>query len=69
MLGDRQVTLPSYEATLGVTIDAAPAAIWPWLMQLGYRRGGLYSYDWLDRLFGYVKRRAERTARDERRAA
>jgi hypothetical protein len=54
MLGDKQVTLPSYDATLGVTIEAAPAAIWPWLMQIGYRRGGLYSYDWLDRLFGYL---------------
>jgi hypothetical protein len=54
MLGDIQVTLPSYEATLGVTINTAPEAIWPWLMQMGYRRGGLYSYDWLDRLFGYL---------------
>ena len=54
MLGDSYVTLPSYYATLGVTIDAAPAAIWPWLVQMGYRRGGLYSYDWLDRLFGYL---------------
>ena len=54
MLGDKQVTLPSYETTLGVTIDAAPAAVWPWLVQMGYRRGGLYSYDWLDRLFGYL---------------
>ena len=54
MLGDRQVTPPSYEATLGVTIDTAPGAIWPWLMQIGYRRGGLYSYDWLNRLFGYL---------------
>ena len=54
MLGDRQVALPSYQATLGVTIDTAPAAIWPWLMQLGCGRGGLYSYDWLDRLFGYL---------------
>jgi hypothetical protein len=54
MLGDKEVTLPSYEATLGVTINTAPAAIWGWLMQMGYRRGGLYSYDWLDRLFGYL---------------
>jgi len=52
MLGDRQVALPGYETTLGVTINAAPADIWPWLMQMGYRRGGLYSYDWLDRVFG-----------------
>jgi hypothetical protein len=54
MPGDRYVTLPSYETTLGVTIYTAPAAIWPWLMQMGYRRGGLYSYDWLDRLFGFL---------------
>jgi hypothetical protein len=54
MLGDTEVTLPSYESTLGVTINAPPAAIWPWLVQMGYRRGGLYSYDWLDRLFGYL---------------
>jgi len=55
MLGDTYVTLPGYEATLGVTINTAPAAIWPWLMQMGCRRGGLYSYDWLDRLFGYLE--------------
>ena len=54
MRGDRYVTLPSYETTLGVTINTTPAAIWPWLVQMGYRRGGLYSYDWLDRLFGYL---------------
>jgi hypothetical protein len=54
MLGDQQVTRPGYQTTLGVTIHAAPADIWPWLMQMGYRRGGLYSYDWLDRLFGYL---------------
>jgi hypothetical protein len=54
MLGDREVALPGYEATLGVTVNAPPNDIWPWLMQMGYRRGGLYSYDWLDRLFGYL---------------
>jgi hypothetical protein len=56
MLGDDYVTLPGHQATLGVTIETAPAAIWPWLLQMGYRRGGLYSYDWLDRLFGYLDR-------------
>jgi hypothetical protein len=53
MLGDVRVALPSHQTTLGVAINAGPAAIWPWLMQMGYRRGGLYSYDCLDRLFGY----------------
>jgi hypothetical protein len=43
-------------ATLAITINASPEDIWPWLVQMGYRRGGLYSYDWLDRLFGYLDR-------------
>ena len=47
---------PSYKSTLAVTIDAPPEFVWPWIAQMGYRRGGLYSYDWLDRLFGYLDR-------------
>jgi hypothetical protein len=54
MPGDHRLLQPSYSATLAVTVDAAPQQIWPWLVQMGYRRGGLYSYDWLDRLFGYL---------------
>ena len=56
MAGDSAVVDPNYSATLAITIDARPEHIWPWLMQMGYRRGGLYSYDWLDRLFGYLDR-------------
>jgi hypothetical protein len=56
MAGDSAVVDPDYSATLAITIDARPEQIWPWLMQMGYRRGGLYSYDWLDRLFGYLDR-------------
>jgi hypothetical protein len=29
-------------------------------VQIGYQRGGLYSYDWLDRLFGYLDRPSAR---------
>jgi hypothetical protein len=39
-----------------VTVDAPSEDIWPWLVQIGYQRGGLYSYDWLDRLFGFLDR-------------
>jgi hypothetical protein len=39
-----------------VTVEAGPEDIWPWLVQIGYQRGGLYSYDWLDRLFGFLDR-------------
>lgn len=56
MSGDADVVDPNYAATLAVTVEAKPADIWPWLVQMGYQRGGLYSYDWLDRLFGYLDR-------------
>jgi len=56
MAGDGAVVDPTYSATLAITVDARPEHIWPWLVQMGYRRGGLYSYDWLDRLFGYLDR-------------
>ena len=56
MTGDRFIVNPTHSATHAVTIDAPPEDIWPWLVQMGYQRGGLYSYDWLDRLFGILDR-------------
>jgi hypothetical protein len=38
--------------TNAITIQAPAARIWPWLVQLGQGRGGLYSYDWLENLVG-----------------
>lgn len=35
-------------ATMAVTIDAPPAKVWPWLVQMGYGRAGWYSWDHLD---------------------
>ena len=35
-------------ATMAVTIDAPPAKVWPWLVQLGADRAGWYSWDRLD---------------------
>jgi len=32
--------------TRAVTINAAPGDVWPWLVQIGDRRAGFYSYDW-----------------------
>lgn len=46
--GDDLVPQPTMTDTRGITIDAPPAAVWPWLAQLGYGRGGWYSYDQLD---------------------
>jgi len=56
MAGDRLLAEATYSGTMAVTVDAPPEDIWPWLVQIGYQRGGLYSYDWLDRLFGYLDR-------------
>ena len=56
MAGDSLLVNPTYSGTTAVSVDAPPEDIWPWLVQIGYQRGGLYSYDWLDRLFGYLDR-------------
>lgn len=48
MPGDDQVPHPMLEATRAITIGASAAEIWPWLIQMGYRRAGWYSYDLID---------------------
>ena len=44
-------------ATMAVTIDAPPARVWPWLVQMGTDRAGWYSWDRLD---NFGRRSAER---------
>jgi hypothetical protein len=56
MPGDAVIVNPTHRATSAITIGAPPEDVWPWLVQIGYQRGGLYSYDWLDRLFGFLDR-------------
>ena len=56
MPGDAILANPTHSATHAITIDAPAEDVWPWLVQMGYRRGGLYSYDWLDRVFGVLDR-------------
>jgi hypothetical protein len=56
MAGDSLLPGQTYSGTTAVTVNTKPEHIWPWLVQIGYQRGGLYSYDWLDRLFGYLDR-------------
>ena len=46
--GDELVAEPTACDTRGITIDAPPEAVWPWLVQMGYGRGGWYSYDAID---------------------
>ncbi len=48
MPGDGLVPHPTFYATRGITIDARPEAIWPWLAQMGYHRAGFYGYDLIE---------------------
>jgi len=46
--GDELVTSPRYIYNRVVTVDAAPEQIYPWLVQLGAEKGGMYSYSWFE---------------------
>ena len=54
MPGDDEVKRPMSVSTNAVTVRARAVDIWPWLIQMGYRRGGMYSYDRIDRLLGIL---------------
>ncbi len=48
MPGDDLLRPDAPATTRAITIAAPPERVWPWLLQIGYGRGGWYSYDWLD---------------------
>jgi hypothetical protein len=50
--GDELLPGAGLVTTRAITIDAAADAIWPWLVQMGSGRGGAYTYDWIENLFG-----------------
>jgi hypothetical protein len=50
MPGDEVVERPTFDATRAVTVEATPEEIWSWLVQIGCKRAGWYSYDVLDNL-------------------
>jgi hypothetical protein len=52
--GDGLIDPVSFRSTRAITIEAPPAAVWPWLAQMGMGRGGWYSYDGLLRLISPV---------------
>lgn len=51
---------PKLRATHAITIGARPCEVWPWLVQMGQGRGGMYSYDWLENAFGLNFHSADR---------
>jgi hypothetical protein len=50
--GDELLTEPDIVSTRAVWVDASAGCIWPWLVQMGPGRGGAYTYDWIENLFG-----------------
>jgi hypothetical protein len=46
--GDDLIADPTAIDTRGIDIAAPPEVVWPWLVQMGYGRGGWYSYDQMD---------------------
>lgn len=50
MPGDELVPRPNVGATHAVTLPAPPDRVWPWLVQVGWHRGGWYTPRWVDSL-------------------
>jgi hypothetical protein len=48
MPGDGLLPRAQYRCTRAITIAATPEEVWPWLVQVGYGRGGWYADDLLD---------------------
>jgi hypothetical protein len=58
--GDDLVPQPKWGYTHAITIHAPTFKVWPWIVQIGQGRGGLYSYEWLENLAGCNIRNADR---------
>ncbi|HNS52131.1 MAG TPA: hypothetical protein PKO09_13230 [Anaerolineae bacterium] len=48
--GDDLIARAPGDTTHGVTIDAPPEEVWPWIAQMGDVRGGFYSYTFIENL-------------------
>lgn len=46
--GDDILPDRKFQRTHATVIEAPPDRVWPWLVQMGCRRAGWYSFDWLD---------------------
>jgi hypothetical protein len=57
--GDELLKDPARIANRAVSIDAAPAKVFPWILQIGADKSGMYSYTWLERLVGCKMAKSE----------
>lgn len=50
--GDELIADPAVTTTMATTVHADAEHVWPWLVQIGQDRGGMYSYDRLEQAIG-----------------
>lgn len=48
MPGDKLVSVPGTKYTQAITINAPKEMVWTYLIQVGYRRGGWYNWDFIN---------------------
>lgn len=48
--GDEIVPAPHLGGDHAITVARPPREVWPWLQQVGWHRGGWYTYRWVDAL-------------------
>ncbi|MBX7452019.1 SRPBCC family protein [Mycolicibacterium sp. 3033] len=59
LAGDELVRPPMLRTTEAVSIDAPAEQVWPWLVQMGQDRGGLYGFGVIEKLLGLQYRNAD----------
>lgn len=63
--GDDLLPHPMLEWTRATTIDAPPERVWPWLVQMGYGRGGWYTSERFDRIVWRIENKSSDEILDE----
>lgn len=59
-LGDELLPHPAQVVNRAITIHAPADQIYPWILQLGADKGGMYSYTWLESLLNCKQVNADR---------
>jgi hypothetical protein len=58
MAGDDLIAHPMLEWTRATTINVPPSQVWPWLVQMGYGRGGWYTSERFDRIVWRIENKS-----------
>jgi proline iminopeptidase len=58
LAGDDVIAHPMLEWTRATTINVPPDRVWPWLVQMGYGRGGWYTSERFDRIVWRIENKS-----------